>query len=173
MEMKDYQQIVEIIEEQEKVVRPEHFLNKDMLKLGNFMVDEAEAQGAAVSIAIAKPSGAIVFQHLMEGTNACNQSWMQRKFNMCAASEHSSLRAWCKEILTGETMDDYGQTPQQVVYAGGAFPIFLKSGEFVGVATVSGFPHMKDHQFCVNCVAKWIGMDEVPQVPFFDVWREK
>lgn len=172
MERKDYEEVVRVCELQEKLVRVPHFTNADMLDLGNFIVKEALEAGVSLSVSISKPSGAIVYQHLMDGTNASNQSWMLRKFNVCALTEHCTLRAWAKEVLTEETMADCGMNPMDHVFSGGAFPIKLTGGEFVGVLSLSGFAHFTDHQFGVNCLVKWLGLTDVPEVPFFDVWRE-
>jgi len=168
----EYQSVVAACDLQEQVIRAEHFSHEDMLELGLFIVNEAKRRGVSLSVAISKPSGAVVFQHLMEGTNAGNQGWMARKAAVCRELEHCTLRAWAKEVLTGETLADYGMNPAEHVFCGGAFPVRLKTGEFVGIVAISGFAHFLDHQFGVDCLGKWLGMEEVPQVPFFDVWRE-
>lgn len=47
---------------------------------------------------------------------------------------------------------------------GGGFPIRLKTGELVAVAVVSAFPHYEDHQFIVDALAEYLGIDDVPSV---------
>ena len=172
MELKDYEEVVSVCDIQEKMLRAEHFCHKDMLSLGNFVVSEAERQGVSVAVSVTKPGGAIVYQHLMEGTGAGNQNWIRRKTNVCAETEHCTLRSWAKEVLTGETLYDWGMNDDDYVFSGGAFPIRLTSGEFAGILSISGFAHFKDHQFGVDCLAKWLGTEGVPAVPFHDVWRE-
>ena len=172
MNRTDYEAVVHACELQEELIRVDHLSNDDMLELGNFIVTEAKNQGVSVAVSLIKPSGAVVFQHLMDGMSAGHQNWMRRKFNVCAQLERCTLRAWAKEVLTGETLADYGMNTQDHVFCGGAFPIKCKTGEFAAVLSISGFAHFTDHQFGVNCLAKWLGIPNVPEVPFFDVWRE-
>ena len=173
MTREEYEAVVRAVEAQEKAVRVAHFSYEDMLALGMSVVDRAKANGETLSVAVYAPTGALVFQHLMDGTNACNESWMRRKFRVCAETEHATLRAWAKEVLTGETMADLGMRPETHVFSGGAFPVRLKSGEPVGVIVISGFQHFIDHKHAVDALAAFAGTEEYPEVPYFDVWREQ
>lgn len=76
--------------------------------------------------------------------------------------EHSSLRAWAHERLSGETIETHGFSQAEYIQFGGGFPLFLESGEFVGVLTISNLPHFQDHRFAVNGLAKWLGVENVP-----------
>ena len=171
MTNEDYLSVVCAVEEQEKKVRVQHFTYEDMLTLGLQTVNAAKANGESLSVAVYAPTGALVFQHLMPGTNAGNESWMRRKFRVCAETEHATLRAWAKEVLTGETMADLGMRPETHVFSGGAFPVRLTGGELVGVIVISGFQHFIDHKHAVDALAAFAGITAYPEVPFFDVWR--
>lgn len=162
--MNPYQNIMDTIDQQEHMLRLKHFSNQDGLDLGNFMVNFAREQGITVSVAVRKNTGGILFHHLMEGTNINNQNWMRRKFNTVLLWEHSSLRAWAHERLTGETVYTHGFSEEEYIFFGGGFPLILESGEFVGVLTVSNLPHFKDHAFVVAGLAKWLGVENVPSV---------
>lgn len=160
--MNPYQNLMDTIDQQEKMLRFKSFTNEDGLELGNFLVNYAREQGITVSIAIRKTTGGILFHHLMEGTNCNNQNWMRRKFNTVLLWEHSSLRAWAHERLTGETIATHGFTEQEYIFFGGGFPLFLETGELAAVLTISNLPHFKDHQFAVSGLAKWLGVENVP-----------
>lgn len=157
-----YEDLMKLIDKQEEMLRFDKFTNEDGLELGNFLVNEAKASGQVVSVAVRKANGAILFHHLPEGTNCNNQNWMRRKFNTVCLWEHSSLRAFAHEHFSGETVQTHGFSEEEYIFFGGGFPIFLKSGEFVGAVTVSNLPHFKDHQFVVDGIAKWLGVEGVP-----------
>ena len=63
----------------------------------------------------------------------------------------------CKTVILLTVINDYA-------LVGGGFPIRLKSGELVAVAVVSAFPHYEDHQFIVDALAEYLGIDDVPSV---------
>lgn len=159
-----YIKLKETIVEQERLVRVDKFSNQDALDLGNFMVDLAREKGYDVAIAIRKPHGAVLFHHLMEGTNSNNQNWMRRKFNVVTYWEHSSLYAFAYEKSSGESMETHGESLKEFIHVGGGFPIFLKTGEMAAVLTVSNLNHFDDHQFCIEGLAKWAGIKDYPVV---------
>ena len=160
----DLKKLVDIIHRQEALVRVNHFNNRDALQLGCLAAAEAEQRGIAVSIAVYGAAGAAMFLHLMSGTNANNQLWMERKRGTVAIWEHSSLRAWANELLYGKTVDVAGLDPAKYVYYGGGFPVFMQTGELVAILAISGLDHLDDHQFAVDCLAKWVGIKKVPNV---------
>lgn len=141
---------------EEKQLRFEHFSNRDALDLGNFLVNEIYDSAIDMAVCIRKVNGAILFQHLTENTNLDNQRWMQRKFNTVVYFETSSYLAWAKNAIKDKTVADLGLPEKDYVLCGGGFPIKLKSGEFVGVLTVSNLPHEEDHQFITDNLYKWL-----------------
>lgn len=141
---------------QEQKLRFEHFTNRDALDLGNLMAKKAYDSGTDIAICIRKLNGAILFQHLTDGTTLDNQGWMQRKFNTVSRCEFSSYLAWIKSQISGETVASRGLDEREYVFCGGGFPIKLKTGEFVAVAIVSNLPHEKDHAFVVEAIEDFL-----------------
>lgn len=168
MNANDFQDLQNTIDAQESMLKFEHFTNEDALQLGILAVNEAKAKGINMAISIRKPNNAIVFQHLMKTTNGANQRWMQRKFNTVIESEHSSLRMSCREAITNQTIEEFGHNLADFTYCGGGFPIVLKNDEVVGVFICSGLFHMKDHEFAVNVISKFLGVEGVPAISFYD-----
>jgi len=162
MKITDYEKIVEITEQQERILRFNHFSNKDALDLGNFMVKQIYHNDMSLAIAIRRENGAILFQHMTEGANLNNQNWMKRKFKTVSLMEQSSLGAWAASKLSGETISVHGLSDADYVLCGGGFPIRLTTGEIVAILTVSNLPHWEDHQFIVDCLSTWLGEKDVP-----------
>lgn len=164
MDKKDYSQLCEVIKEQEELLRFQSFSNKDAWNLGAYITEKLYERQITLAVQICRMNGAVLFQHLMEGTTKDNQRWMQRKFNTVSLTEGSSLRAWAMLGEKDETVASRGLSEQDYAFCGGGFPIRLKSGELVGVAIVSNLPHMKDHQVLVDLIAEWLGVKDVPGV---------
>ena len=160
----DYQKILTITAEQEKALRFDSFSNRDALALGNFMAERVHALGIELAICIRKVNGNILFQYVTDGTSLNNQNWMNRKFNTVRLMECSSLAAWASASLKGEPEAVHGLDSREFVFCGGGFPIRLKSGEMVGVVTVSNLPHLEDHQFIADALADWFKAEGVPSV---------
>ena len=160
----DYNKIMSVIDEQEHLLRIDHFSSEFALSFGLKMVELAKERGIAMGISIRKIDGAILFQHMMDSANTVNtQNWLRRKAGMAIAWEHSSLYMWAREQATGQTVQYNGLDPNECVQRGGGFPLFLKSGEFVGVVSASGLAHNEDHQFIVDALSAYLGVKDVPE----------
>lgn len=155
----NYQEIKNMTERQEKILRFESFSNKDALELGKFITNKMYAENITLAVAIRRVNGAILYQHLMDGTNHINQNWMERKFNTVSYFERSSLGVWALEGISGETVEVHGLSKEDFVFVGGGFPIRLKTGEIAAVLTVSNLPHMEDHRFIVETLAEYLGKE--------------
>ena len=161
----NYQEIMDLIAQQEQMLHLDVFSSEFALEFGSFMVKRAKEQGHAMGFSIRKINGAILFQHLMDGCNTVNaQNWLRRKGGMAGAWEHSSLYMWAREQLTGQTVQYNALDPHECVQRGGGFPLFLKSGEFIGIVASTGLQHYEDHQFIVDSLAKFLKVKGVPKV---------
>lgn len=156
MEKINYDEIKAMTQKQEEELRFESFSNEDALNLGMFIVNRVYGENISLAISIRRLNGAVIFQHLTEGTDRINQNWMDRKFNTVAYYGHCSLAVWADSEITGETIEYQGLTKKDFAFCGGGFPIRLKSGELVAVTTVSNLPHMQDHGFLANCIADYL-----------------
>ena len=156
MRNEEYVALEKEIRADEESLRFDSFSNKDALALGNFLADKVYSQGMDLAICIRKLNGAILFQHMTDGTCLNNQNWMQRKFNTVLLMERSSYGAWAKSMISGEGAEHHGLTSADYVFCGGGFPITLKTGEIVAVLIVSNLPHENDHQFVVDGLKEWL-----------------
>ena len=160
----NYAQIISVTREQESLLRFDRFSNQDAMKLGCFIATRAEEAGADMAVSIRKLNGNIVFQYCSPGTTLSNEQWMRRKFNTVALTEGCSLRAWASSLLKGQDLAAQGLDSKDYALCGGGFPIRLKSGEMVGVVTVSNLPHLQDHAFLVEALSAYLGADDVPSI---------
>jgi len=160
----NYARIIETAQLQEKLLRFDHFSNKDALALGMFIAEKAEKADVAMAISIRKPNGNIIFQYCSPGTTLSNENWMRRKFNTVALTEGCSLRAWASSILKGQDLTAQGLDTKDYALCGGGFPIRLVSGEFVAVITVSNLPHLEDHAFLIDALCQYLGASDVPRI---------
>ena len=168
MDMQDYKKIEETVKKQEQMLRFEHFSNKDAWEFGSFMVQKAYNEGIELAIVIRKLNGNIVFQHCTEGTNLCNENWMLRKFHTVSMMERSSFGFWAESMSKGESLATHALDEKDYALCGGGFPIWLKSGEIVGVAIVSNLPHEQDHGFIVDAMSEYLQISDVPRISAFE-----
>ena len=168
MNRKEFEKLKEIVAEQEKLLRFDSFSNEEAWQLGSFLVNKVYELELELAVSIRKLSGAIVFQHETEGTNALNDKWMQRKFNTVSLMEQSSFGAWVDANLKEESVAVHGLDSKEYVFIGGGFPIRLKTGEMVAVLIASNLPHQMDHQFLVDGLAQYLDLENIPSVtPIF------
>ena len=169
MSQEKYVKLQHVLEKQEELLRFEHFSNKDAWELGCYLTNKVYSEGIEMAIAIRRLTGSILFQHCTDKTSMNNQNWMNRKFNTVRLMECSSLKAWAKSAVTGETIARHGLTDNEYVFCGGGFPVRLQTGELVAVITVSNLPHQLDHEFITNALSEWLKVEDVPGVTaFFD-----
>ena len=78
MTKKVFEQLKEIVAEQEQMLRFDSFSNEEAWQLGTFLVNKVYELEMELALSIRKVSGAIIFQHETDGTNALNDKWMCR-----------------------------------------------------------------------------------------------
>lgn len=155
---------LQILEKQEELLWFPHFTNDDGWEFGNFMVEQAKAEGIALAMAITLNNGFRVFQYGPCGTSIHNQRWMERKYNSVKFMDRSSLRSTYLMGEKGQTLIDQGLNDELCVLCGGGFPIRVKGVGNIGVITVSALPHECDHEFIVRCLEKYLGVEGVPHL---------
>ena len=160
----DYQKIINEITKQEEMLRFEHFTNDDAWALGKHLVEKVEIDGIRMAISIKRLNDNCIFSYFSEGTNLMNENWMRRKYNTVKYNEMSSFKQWAIQAINDRKPEDVGLSSKDFVFCGGGFPIKLNTGEMVAVLTVSNLPHEKDHQFIIEGLSTFLGIDGVPEV---------
>ncbi|MDA3845107.1 MAG: heme-binding protein [Vallitaleaceae bacterium] len=164
MSQMTYNEANELIMKQEEMLRFEHFNNQDAWELGKLIVEEIHKKGIELAVCIRKLSGNIIFQYATEKTNLNNQNWMNRKFNTVSLMERSSLGVTVVSKMTKEDVITHGLSENDYIFCGGGFPVRIKGSGIVAVITVSNMPHVKDHDFIVGCLSKYLRVTEVPEL---------
>ena len=162
--MMDPKKLVKVLNQQEDMLKFDTFTNKEAFELGTRMAQKVYDAGQSLAIGIFNVAGMAVYQHVTPGATVNNPLWMRRKFNTVMNRERSSLWFTVTSEMRGKDLAAHVLDTNDYALVGGGFPIRLKSGELVAVAVVSAFPHYEDHQFIVDALAEYLGIDDVPSV---------
>jgi uncharacterized protein (UPF0303 family) len=164
MEATDLKKASEILLKQEEMLQFDHFTGQDVWDLGKLMVEEMYRQNIDMTINIRQLNGRVLFHYAAEKTALINQKWMDRKFNTVSLMERSSLAVTVTSKITGEVVETHGLDEKDYVFCGGGFPVRIKDGRIVAVVLVSNLPHVQDHAYMVGCLAKYLGINGVPEL---------
>jgi uncharacterized protein (UPF0303 family) len=162
--MMDPKKLVKVLNQQEDMLKFDTFTNKEAFELGTRMAQKVYDAGQSLAIGIFNVAGMAVYQHVTTGATVNNTLWMRRKFNTVMNRERSSLWFTVTSEMRGKDLAAHVLDTNDYALVGGGFPIRLKTGELVAVAVVSAFPHYEDHQFIVDALAEYLGIDDVPSV---------
>ena len=162
--MMDPKKLVKVLNQQEDMLKFDTFTNKEAFELGTRMAQKVYDAGQSLAIGIFNVAGMAVYQHVTPGATVNNTLWMQRKFNTVMNRERSSLWFTVTSEMRGKDLAAHVLDTNDYALVGGGFPIRLKTGELVAVAVVSAFPHYEDHQFIVDALAEYLGVDNIPSV---------
>jgi uncharacterized protein (UPF0303 family) len=162
--MMDPKKLVKVLNQQEDMLKFDTFTNKEAFELGTRMAQKVYDAGQSLAIGIFNVAGMAVYQHVTPGATVNNTLWMRRKFNTVMNRERSSLWFTVTSEMRGKDLAAHVLDTNDYALVGGGFPIRLKTGELVAVAVVSAFPHYEDHQFIVDALAEYLGIDDIPSV---------
>lgn len=144
---------VQIIAEQEHILRYESFTRENALELGLKIVELVKANGwgnAAVRIV---EDNTTIFAYKMPGTSAENDWWMDRKLAVARRAGCSSLRAYV-DAESGLREAFWEDRPENFASCGGCIPVFMTDASIPwAYVLVSGLAHYHDHQIIADAMA--------------------
>ena len=150
---------IERLKLQEQKLRFAKFDEADAWKLGTSMRDAALAKKLPLVIDI-RIAGRPLFYVALPGTSPDNAEWVRRKINVVTRLHKSSYRVGREIAQSGEALDELcGVSPIDVAPHGGCFPIHITGTGIVGTITVSGIPQREDHNFVVESLCQFLGVD--------------
>ena len=164
MEREQIDNILKLVNEQEDMLRVDHFTNDDAWELGKTYVEKIKNEGIEMAVQIRKVNGNTIFSYFSGKTNLLNENWMDRKFNTVTMNEMSSFKRWTITQYNNGKVEDQGLSSMDYAFVGGGFPVKLKNGELVAVILASNLPHEKDHKFIVEGLASWLNVKNVPEI---------
>jgi len=145
-----------LVKQEQQLVLPE--FNSDVAhKLGMMMIDRAKKEGKpiAVSITVARQN---VFHYAQDGLGPDADNWIRRKSNVVYEYHMSSLRTGLKLERENSTLIAHGRNPNDFMVNGGSFPIIVKGAGVIGAITVTGLPHLDDHEYVTMALAEHLGI---------------
>lgn len=132
---------------------------EDAHRLGELLRSKAagELKPFAVRVVL---DDLVVYQSFLPGTTENNKNWMDRKCATVEKSHKSSLRVLVERELEG-AKEVWQTNEHHYAFCGGGFPIVV-AGQFRGVATISGLPHLDDHRVLCQALAEFLGKPYIP-----------
>lgn len=136
----------------------ETFDYEDAHTLGEMLREAGKEAPKPISVRILLDD-VMVYQSFLPGTTEGNNGWMNRKCATLARTHHCSLMAGVEKELFG-AREVWQDDEEHYAFKGGAFPIVVK-GEYRGLATVSGLPHLEDHKLLTGVIARFLGKEPI------------
>lgn len=148
---------IEKIIEQEQALVFDSFDEEIAFALGQRLRDRALKHQLAVNIDI-RLWDRTLFYAALPGSTAANADWARRKINSVRHFQKPSYRLF---LETGEQVvpTRHGLNNADYVFAGGAFPIRLRSAWTIGAVAVSGLPQREDHNLVVAGLCEHLELD--------------
>jgi uncharacterized protein (UPF0303 family) len=157
LERHDYDELLRVLEEEEKTLVFDTFTNEMALQLGLLIINKCKKDSKFVIADITR-NGQQLFHYAMTGTCVDYDQWIVKKNNFVYRCGVSSLHCGTLMKRRGTTVEqEYLASSLEYSGNGGAFPIIVKDVGCVGAVTVSGLPHVLDHKLVVDCVREYLG----------------
>lgn len=123
----------------------------DCYKLGCLIAEKHDKNKEPIAIRIYMDD-LVIFQYIMQGRDAGNIPWLERKANTVKKTGMSSIEAFyaTKKGKFSELKDD----PTVALYGGG-YPLY-KDGKIICIVCVSGMTHEEDAQLVEESVNEYL-----------------
>ena len=154
--MTNYQELIGIIEAQERELQFSEFTNETALTIGLMLIERAKRENKAVAIDITR-NGQQLFHYAFTGTSPDNDQWIIRKNRLVNRMHRSSFYIGTRLRLEGKTLEEKHEiSTLESAAHGGAFPITIKNVGVIGAITVSGLPQEEDHALVVAVIKEYL-----------------
>ena len=148
---------MEVLSEQERVLRYDAFDATRALELGSIAAELAPEYDETYTVTITRESdGAIWFQWLADDKGVRNLMFAAGKRNAARAAGHASPWAQLVATAEGTPLDEvWAKVPDEVASCG-AFPIRV-GDEWVATLAVSGLHNGLDHEVILRALEQALG----------------
>jgi len=158
------------VENEEHQLVFDSFDDETAVRLGIFMVKQAQESRAPQTVFDIRRNGQILFRAALTGSTPDNERWVDAKIatvhRFLASSERKKLEYqalmhadWVKTFPNGggDAVKFWGLSPAESMgLVGGGFPIVVKGAGFVGTIVASGGPDETDHEFIVKALRAFL-----------------
>jgi Uncharacterized conserved protein len=119
--------------------------------IGMRIVNRAKSEGKtiAVSITIARQN---IFHYAFDNLGPDADNWIRRKSNVVYEYHRSSLLIGTKLVNENSSLTAHGRNPADFMVNGGSFPIRVQGAGVIGAITVTGLPHLEDHEYVITAL---------------------
>lgn len=157
---------LELVAEQERVLRFEHFNNDTAWSIGSRLRNDALARKAGMTFEI-QVAGRTLFLGTTNDAKGEHADWIRRKRNVVMKFARSSYWMSLELELKGKTMEARHEGLFYTDYAmhGGGFPIVVNGTGLIGTIIASGLHQRVDHAMVVDAMAAELGVDVVRLEP--------
>ena len=155
----------DVLQQQEnKLVLPA-FNSKAAWEIGTLIIERArrESKAIAVSITIARQN---IFHYAFDGLGPDADNWIRRKSNVVYEYHRSSLLIGTKLAAENSSLEAHGRNPADFMVNGGSFPIRVIGAGVIGAITVTGLPHLEDHDYVTAALAEYLAQQAAQQRSF-------
>ena len=149
---------MDVLLEQERVLRYERFGATEALRLGCIAAELAPEYDETYTVTITRESdGTTWFQWLADDKGARNLMFAAGKRNAALAAGHASCWAQLKTLASERSLDElWAKAPDEVASCG-AFPIRV-GNEWVATFAVSGLHSGLDHEVILRTLEQALGV---------------
>ena len=128
-------------------------------RIGCRLKELAEQRNASLTIEV-RIARETIFFYAMPGTAPTNADWARRKRNSVELLHKSSYRIGRELERDGSSLQQsMGLPARDYAHHGGSFPLMLEGAGCIGAITVSGLPERTDHDYVVEVLAEFCGVE--------------
>lgn len=138
------QEFLQLVIEKENEYQFDGFSNEDAYEIGLLMLEATKNYPGTVAVEITV-NDFTVFRYFPSNRGKLEERWLTAKKNTVMTYGKSSLRVALELNIKGVPQDPPSMFPGEYVRCGGAFPIRLRNGSFIGVIATSGLIDTDDN----------------------------
>jgi uncharacterized protein (UPF0303 family) len=143
-----------LVKQEQELVLSE--FNSDVAyKLGMMMIDRAKKEGKTIAVSFTV-AGQNIFHYAMDGLGPDADNWIRRKSNVVYEYHKSSLLVGTRLANENSSLEAHGRDSNDFKVNGGSFPIRVKGAGVIGAITVTGLPHLDDHEYVVTALTEYL-----------------
>ena len=152
----NYEELLNILKQQELDLQFSSFTNEDAVWIGLYLYERAKKENLPITIDITRNMHQL-FHLSLPGTSPDNDQWVLRKNRLVNRFQISSFQMGSLLKLQNSTLEKkYNLSSVDYAAHGGSFPIIIKNVGVVGTITVSGLTQAEDHALVIDAISAFL-----------------